>query len=320
MPRSLGKKILPAILLASLAAVILIGCGNEYKIDSPAKSGMIGDDASDDTTGDDTQSDDDTVPSDTFEIVFIDVGLGDSTLITIPDLPSAHHVLIDGGKVGDGQYTVCPLLASKGISSLDVMVVTHPDYDHCGGLSEVFSCVTVAEVWENGDTEPTDDGWLAYVAARNAWGGPVSTPALNSTNQVGDAVFTVVNTLGDFTEPNDNSMVLKMDLGGHGYLFCADAQQPSQDWMASNQADKLPSDAIKVPDHGSYPFSQDFINAVSPHIAACSVGPNDLGLPDQRTLDAYSAVTSGHLYDTQNNGDITVTLDPQDNLVVTTAH
>ena len=40
-----------------------------------------------------------------------------------------------------------PLLAARGISRLDAVVVTHGDSDHCGGLIDVASYVPIGEVW-----------------------------------------------------------------------------------------------------------------------------------------------------------------------------
>lgn len=69
---------------------------------------------------------------------FIDVGQGDSILIT----QGKHAMLIDAGN-NDKGTTVQLYLKKQGLTSLDYVIGTHPDADHIGGLDVViykFDC------------------------------------------------------------------------------------------------------------------------------------------------------------------------------------
>ena len=82
------------------------------------------------------------------EVMFIDVGQGDSTLIRTGRL----NMLIDGGGTPRGSYdvgagTVVPALHAVGVFGLDVVVATHADSDHIEGLASVLRLMPVGELW-----------------------------------------------------------------------------------------------------------------------------------------------------------------------------
>ncbi|GGR37992.1 ComEC/Rec2 family competence protein [Deinococcus ruber] len=82
------------------------------------------------------------------EVVYLDVGQGDSTLIRA----GALRMLIDGGGTPRGDYdvgakTVVPALHALGVNALDVVVATHADADHIEGLVSVLKLLPVGELW-----------------------------------------------------------------------------------------------------------------------------------------------------------------------------
>ncbi|MBW2560989.1 MAG: ComEC/Rec2 family competence protein, partial [Deltaproteobacteria bacterium] len=86
------------------------------------------------------------------EVTFIDVGQGSSTLIKLPGGPV---MLVDGGGFYDrsfdlGKYVVAPYLWREKIHRIDIMVLTHPDQDHVGGLPFLAENFEVGEIWSNG--------------------------------------------------------------------------------------------------------------------------------------------------------------------------
>ena len=100
----------------------------------------------------------------TGHVQFIDVGQGDCILITTS---TGKNILVDGGgtvsfrKPGDswrdrkdpyevGAKTVVPLLKKRGIHILDVVIMTHGDQDHVGGLQAVLEHFPVNSVIMNG--------------------------------------------------------------------------------------------------------------------------------------------------------------------------
>jgi len=79
-------------------------------------------------------------------IIFFDVGQGDAAMI---DLPGDTQILIDGGDGKDlleklGKYL--PFYDKK----IELMIMTHPDKDHIGGLVEVLKYYEVEQILMTG--------------------------------------------------------------------------------------------------------------------------------------------------------------------------
>lgn len=88
----------------------------------------------------------------TSELVFLDVGQGSCTLLTLPD---GTNALIDGGgrasqKWGVGRRVIAPYLWSRGISHLDAIIITHPDADHYNGIPFILRRFHPDTLWING--------------------------------------------------------------------------------------------------------------------------------------------------------------------------
>lgn len=91
------------------------------------------------------------------QVAFIDVGQGDSTLIRSDDFA----VLIDGGLPSAGP-TVVAYLQQQEVPDLDVMLVTHADGDHVGGLE---AAQTLVHVTHQDNNIRAHTGWLKLVEA-----------------------------------------------------------------------------------------------------------------------------------------------------------
>src|SRR5262245_27584572 len=91
---------------------------------------------------------DQPLPADGFTVHFLDVGQGDSILVTV----NGHRLLIDGGRT---QNLALQRLQSLGVNDLDAIVATHPDADHVGGLTSVLGAFEVERIYVNGDPAET---------------------------------------------------------------------------------------------------------------------------------------------------------------------
>ncbi|WP_083205037.1 ComEC/Rec2 family competence protein [Bacillus sp. FJAT-27264] len=96
-------------------------------------------------------------------ISYLDIGQGDSTLITTP---GGSHILVDGGGTVSfgkkeewrirrnpfevGAKVLVPLLKKRGIHRLDAIILTHADQDHAGGLQAVLENIPVSSFLFNG--------------------------------------------------------------------------------------------------------------------------------------------------------------------------
>ena len=70
------------------------------------------------------------------EIIHLNIGQGDATLILGPTAKKRKAVLIDAGDTNgpDGGKVIVDYLTSRGINSLTAVIATHYDRDHIGGL------------------------------------------------------------------------------------------------------------------------------------------------------------------------------------------
>ena len=87
--------------------------------------------------------------NDRVEIVFLDVGGGDCAVILTPE-PDRKVVVIDGGRAEEGLRRLSPLLASRGVTTVDLTILSHPDPDHLGGLDLMTREYVVREIWDPG--------------------------------------------------------------------------------------------------------------------------------------------------------------------------
>ncbi len=89
-------------------------------------------------------------PSGSLSVSFIDVGQGDGVLVQA----GGESYLIDAGRPEEGPNVV-DFLRSRGVDSLDGIVVSNPDADHIGGFLDVFDAFSVETVFVSGDPNTT---------------------------------------------------------------------------------------------------------------------------------------------------------------------
>jgi len=238
-------------------------------------------------------------------VYFFDVGQGDSIFIDTNN----KDVLIDGGP-RSASLTVLNYLSELNISHVDIVVATHPDADHIGGLITVLnSSIQVDMVLYNNQTSTTKTyqefislaGDKMVVAER----GQVYVLDYNVN-------FTVLNPTQplEFSDTNDNSIVLRLQVENISFLFTGDATFETEENMM-NAGLNLKSQVLKVAHHGSkYSTSTEFIQAVKPIYAVISVGENPYGHPSPETIQRLLN-EDVIVYNTQVSGTIVMSTDGQ---------
>lgn len=218
-------------------------------------------------------------------VSFLDVGQGDAILI---EAPGGHEVLIDGGpgrKVLSELGQVLPFYDRN----LDLVIATHPDADHIGGLPLVLENYRVAgflapevacrtALCSELEKEVTNLGLRKLVAARGEeilLGGGATLEILSPDGPV----------LGSDT--NLASVVARLSFGQTTFLFTGDAPQVVERRLIAKDGTKLDVDVLKVGHHGSDTSSvPDFLALTSPQLAVISVGAkNRYGHPKASVLE-----------------------------------
>lgn len=215
-------------------------------------------------------------------MVVFDVGQGDSILVKFPE---GTTMLVDGGKDWSGKNVVLPGLAGLGVEQLDYVVLTHPHSDHCGGLDEVVKGIEVGEVWENG--EENDSCYYFFKAVRDRHV-PSRVVERGESEYIDGCQVLVMNSDEGWSDPNSNSVVLRIDCDGSTVLLTGDADDSAQEEMVEVFGQDLAAEVVKVPHHGSKYAFDGFFTAVSPDMAVCSVGAdNSFGHPTKTTINRW---------------------------------
>jgi competence protein ComEC len=235
---------------------------------------------------------------------FINVAEGDSALLSDGN---GFYVLIDGGKPEQGQV-VDRFLRSQGVSELNVMMASHPDSDHIGGLITILedSAIQVDQVLYNGypGTTATWDYFTQGVATRGLALTPVQFPQELTW---GSMTAHILNPASGLTNPdsNDASLVVKVDFGATDTLFTGDIDSNIEATVVA-RGTPVAAQVLKVAHHGSGASSSaPFLAAVHPREAIISVGSNSYGHPSGQTIGRL-ATEGAQVWRTDRYGNIQV--------------
>ena len=235
-------------------------------------------------------------PADELRVDVLDVGQGDAILLTTPH---GRQVLVGGGPSGIELARELSGVLPHWDRTLDLVVLTHPDQDHLGGLIEALRRYNTGAVG--------DAGVLHTSATFGLFEGEAGVRAqyLRGDSWEIDGVrFEVLwpETNDPVRQVNNRSLVLRVTYEGVVLLLTGDVEaSPQRALLASED---LRADVLQVPHHGSKTSEPAFFEAVAPAVAFISVGAdNRYGHPHEETLTALEGVP---LYRTDLDGRITL--------------
>lgn len=195
-------------------------------------------------------------------VYFLDVGQGDAILLV---LPNHKTMLIDGGPPEHGQELIWKL-HYYGVEKLDLIVSTHPDIDHIGGLVGVIQEIPVKRIMDSGKKYDSFT-YYSYLKSIHSMQVPFYIAKEGQFIPLDPMVsIRVLNNGLDKRENNESSIILKVTFGKADFLLTGDADVEIEERVS--QKYDVTADVLKVGHHGSYTStSAAFLQKVSPMYA-----------------------------------------------------
>ena len=226
---------------------------------------------------------------------FLDVGQGDAVVLR-DDLGSV--ILIDGGR---DPVVLTAGLRRTSVGRIDVLVVTHGDADHAGGLDGIFEHIDVRHLWV-----PDQPGLglilSSVIEQAAAHGVPVEHLRSGVSVSIGRFAVEVIGPRRRYLSSNNGSVVLWVRAGPRSLLLAGDVEA-----VAQRELPVLHPDILLVPHHGSATNDLGWLRRTAGDLSVVSVGDNTYGHPAPAVLDALVRARS-EVYLTSDLGDIVVPL------------
>jgi competence protein ComEC len=237
------------------------------------------------------------------ELTAIDVGQGDSLLLS---LPHGETMLIDAGgllqfgrvrksNLDIGEDVVSPYLWNRGIRRIDILVGSHAHQDHIGGLTAVMANFRPRELWVGSNFPPDVLDQARRLGVR------VLEPRAGLPFDLGGARVQILSPPDDYrpvkpgSPANNDSLAMRVTYGSRSFLLTGDMEKPMEARLLlstlADHPDGLHADVLKVGHHGSNTSTvEPFLEAVSPSIAFISAGyENSFGHPHPNVLARLNA-------------------------------
>lgn len=297
-----NKRILALVVI--VLSLLLCSCASE----SFSKSGRTLSDPIPIETQESTQTQKEdltkelSTPDSALSVHFIDVGQGDAILAVCGD----EAMLVDGGNPGQSDV-IYSYLKKQGIDHLKYIICTHPDEDHVGGLAGALNYAKADQAYCS-ETEHDSRAFESFLKYLDAQGIPLDIPVSGTELTLGEASGKILGPVTERSGTNNNSIVIKLQLGNVSFLLTGDAEEAEENELIT--AGGLESTVLKVGHHGSdHSTSDAFLDAVNPEYAVISCGRyNEYGHPTDALLHRLRN-HGAQVYRTDMQGDVICTTD-----------
>ncbi len=225
-------------------------------------------------------------PKPYLSVRFLETTHGESIFI---ETQNGNRMLIDGGgdanQIADTLTRMLPLTNR----SINVVMLTHSDADHVGGLPRVIRRFSVDTVMHSGLNSPSETftNWLEAIEDHD----DVNVAQPGTSIGLDKGVYLEVISSGcpsvslSCDNVNDASVVTRLRFDDVSFLLTGDIERSAEAMLASSISN-LHATVLKAPHHGSITSSTDaFIDAVDPAAVVIAVGSeNRYGHPHPEVL------------------------------------
>lgn len=229
-----------------------------------------------------------SLPDGKLHITFCSVGQGDATYVRFPD---GRDMLVDAGP-GDSVLACLGSAMPFWDHALDLVVVSHDEKDHIGGMASVLNRYKVGTVVTSGITKQSEVSAAVFSLIQKERIHTVNVHT-GSTVKIGESTLLVTapdgttspSVLGATTSENAYGVVFLLRYQSVDVAFFGDSTATS---TVTGLADSR-IEVLKVPHHGSKTgFENGIISRLNPLYSIISVGKNSYGHPDQSVIAALA--------------------------------
>ena len=244
-----------------------------------------------------------------------DVGQGLSLAVQ----QGQHTLLYDVGNRFNSGFSlanavVVPELLDQGVSDIDMLVVSHWDMDHSGGLEDAIKGLNVKRLMLPIKVDRQRERFLRDLSLPTQ---RCETSQWETLWKEGDSalMWRTLSLKGDHLNANNASCVIVLDLFGRKLLIAADIEAKAEAMLVNralaSDADSLTSDILIAPHHGSKTSStKEFLGAVNPSYVLVSSGKNNsYGHPHAAVTKRYFEQGS-QWFNTARHGKIQIVFEP----------
>jgi competence protein ComEC len=217
-----------------------------------------------------------STPRDSLEFWLLDVGQGLASVL----LAEGHTLVYDTGAGDPGgpnmaTAVIAPFLQRRGISEIDLLVISHGDRDHASGTHSLHRQFTVKNTWHG---EAAFDGLPRQRPCRGG-----------EAHRVGPLELEVIWPRATGVTGNDSSCVIRVLWRGRRLLLPGDISADVERGLVREWRKQLAADVMVVPHHGSRSSSTSpLLAAVNPELVLLSRGyRNRFGHPHPDVVARY---------------------------------
>ncbi len=241
-------------------------------------------------------------------VSFLDIGQGDAIFI---DAPSGRKVLIDGGPDSSVVRQLSEVMPWWD-RSIDVVIGTHPDADHIGGLIDVLPRYQVGTIVQS-SVKGSTATWDTFEKEVKAEEANIVIAKRGQIIDLGKGAYLEVLSPDRsvlHVDTNVGCIVTRLVYGSTAFMLPCDAPQAIENYLVSLDGTNLHSDVLKAGHHGSKTSSSPlFVGYVDPQYVVYSRGCNNkYGFPHVEVVALFKQFNIPTL-DTCESGTITFVSD-----------